>query len=49
MPAAELAEETVFDALELGDADDVGDWERVRVVAAEEVEVLADFEHLGDA
>ena len=49
LAAAELAEEAVFDALKLGDADDVGDGERVGIVAAEEVEVLADAEGFDDA
>ena len=43
LAAAELAEHAVFDAFELGDADDVGEGQRVRVVAAEEVDVLADL------
>ena len=49
LAAAELAEEAVFDALELRDAEDVGDGEWVGIVAAEEVEVLADAEGFGDA
>ncbi len=49
LAAAELAEEAVFDALELGDAQDVGDRERIGVVAAEEVEVLADAQGFRDA
>ena len=49
LASAELAEEAVFDALKLGDADDLGDGQRVGIVAAEEVDVLADAEGFGDA
>ena len=49
LAAAELAEGPVFDALKLGDAEDVGYWKRVRVVAAKEVEMFADAEGLEDA
>jgi hypothetical protein len=42
LAAAELAEEAVFDALKLGDAEDLCDGHWMGVVAAKEVEVLAD-------
>ena len=49
LAAAELLEEAVLNAFELSDLDDLGDGKRVGVVAAEEVDVLADLEGLGDA
>ena len=49
LAAAKLTELTVFEAFELGDTDDLGEGQRARVVAAEQVDVLPDFQSFGDA
>ncbi len=47
LAAGEIAELLVHDAVEAGDADELGDGHGRGIVAAEEVDVLADVEHLG--
>src|SRR6185312_5341884 len=49
LAAGELAVESVFHALEAGDADDFGSGQRVGVIAAEQVNVLADAKGVRDA
>ncbi len=49
LPAGQLAEPAVLDALEAGAADDLGRGQRLRVVAAEERDVLAHEQRLRHA
>ena len=49
LAAGELAEHLVCDAVDLRDAHDFGRGQRIGIVAAEEVDVLADAQHLRHA
>src|SRR5205823_13092053 len=49
LPAGELAVEAVAQAAEAGGVEDVVERHRLRVVAGEELDVLADEQGLGDA